>query len=245
MLLVGLTGGIACGKSTVTAWFREQDIAVIDCDALVHDLQQPNTRCTRALAREFPGAVDAGGALDRAALGAAIFGDVAKRRRLDGLMRPFIAKALMKAIGYHACLGTSLVILDAPLLFEFKLDKLCALTVVVATSAETQLHRVITRDAVDAAAAAKRVAAQMPLAAKLERCAIVVPNDASVGELHAFLETRVVPRLRKRAWLYLGASLPGIVGGALVMYMFFTRSSIWTWTAPTMRPAARRRTRRG
>ena len=69
MLLVGLTGGIATGKSTVTAWFRTKNVAVIDCDQLVHDLQKPGTRCTRALDRAFPGVVK-NGALDRAALGA-------------------------------------------------------------------------------------------------------------------------------------------------------------------------------
>ena len=160
MLLVGLTGGIATGKSTVTAWFRSQNVEVIDCDQLVHDLQKPGTRCTRALDRAFPGVVK-NGALDRAALGAAIFGDVSKRRKLDAVMRPFIAQALIQAIGYHFCVGTSLVILDAPLLFEFKLDKICALSIVVAAAPETQLRRVMNRDNIDDAAAQKRIDAQM------------------------------------------------------------------------------------
>ena len=138
MLLVGLTGGIATGKSTVTAWFRTKNVAVIDCDQLVHDLQKPGTRCTRALDRAFPGVVK-NGALDRAALGAAIFGDVSKRRKLDAVMRPFIARTLIQAIGYHFCMGTSLVILDAPLLFEFKLDKICALSIVVYAAPELSL----------------------------------------------------------------------------------------------------------
>ena len=89
MLLVGLTGGIATGKSTVTAWFRTENVAVIDCDQLVHTCR--SRHALHAGARPgLPGVVK-NGALDRAALGAAIFGDVAKEgaRRV---MRPFIAK---------------------------------------------------------------------------------------------------------------------------------------------------------
>ena len=219
MLLVGLTGGIATGKSTVTAWFRTKNVAVIDCDQLVHDLQKPGTRCTRALDRAFPGVVK-NGALDRAALGAAIFGDVAKRRKLDAVMRPFIAKTLIQAIGYHFCVGTSLVILDAPLLFEFKLDKICALSIVVYAAPETQLRRVMNRDNIDDAAAQKRIDAQMPLALKLERCEVTVLNDSSKIGLHAFLEAGVLPRLKKRARRRYFVSLPGFVFIATLIYTF-------------------------
>ena len=220
MLLVGLTGGIATGKSTVTAWFRTKNVAVIDCDQLVHDLQKPGTRCTRALNRAFPGVVK-NGTLDRAALGAAIFGDVSKRRRLDAVMRPFIARTLIEAIGYHFCVGTSLVILDAPLLFEFKLDKICALSIVVAAAPETQLKRVIARDAIDEEAAKKRIAAQMPLALKLDRCDVALQNDTSKVALHALLERGVLPRLQKRARRRYFASLPGFIFIATLIYTFY------------------------
>ena len=219
MLLVGLTGGIATGKSTVTAWFRTKNVAVIDCDQLVHDLQKPGTRCTRALDRAFPGVVK-NGALDRAALGAAIFGDAAKRRKLDAVMRPFIAQALVQAIGFHFSMGTSLVILDAPLLFEFKLDKICALTMVVAAAPETQLKRVMARDNIDDEAAKKRIAAQMPLALKLDRCDVALQNDTSKVALHALLEAGVLPRLRKRARRRYFASLPGFIFVAVLIYTF-------------------------
>ena len=219
MLLVGLTGGIATGKSTVTAWFRSQNVEVIDCDQLVHDLQKPGTRCTRALDRAFPGVVK-NGALDRAALGAAIFGDVSKRRKLDAVMRPFIAQALIQAIGYHFCVGTSLVILDAPLLFEFKLDKICALSIVVAAAPETQLRRVMNRDNIDDAAAKKRIDAQMPLALKLDRCDVALQNDTSKVALHALLEAGVLPRLQKRARRRYFVSLPGFVFVAVLIYTF-------------------------
>ena len=218
MLLVGLTGGIATGKSTVTAWFRTKNVAVIDCDQLVHDLQKPGTRCTRALDRAFPGVVK-NGALDRAALGAAIFGDVAKRRRLDAVMRPFIARTLIEAIGYHFCVGTSLVILDAPLLFEFKLDKICALSIVVAAAPETQLKRVMARDSIDEGAAKKRIAAQMPLALKLDRCDVALQNDTSKVALHALLDM-LLPRLRKRARRRYFVSLPGFVFVVVLIYTF-------------------------
>ena len=160
------------------------------------------------------------GALDRAALGAAIFGDVSKRRKLDAVMRPFIAQALIQAIGYHFCVGTSLVILDAPLLFEFKLDKICALSIVVYAAPETQLRRVMNRDNIDDAAAQKRIDAQMPLALKLERCEVTVLNDSSKIGLHAFLEASVLPRLRKRARKRYFVSLPGFIFVAVLIYTF-------------------------
>ena len=77
---------------------------------------------------------------------------------------------------------------DAPLLFEFKLDKICALSIVVAAAPETQLKRVIARDAIDEEAAKKRIAAQMPLALKLDRCDVALQNDTSKVALHALLD---------------------------------------------------------
>ena len=192
MLLVGLTGGIDTGKSTVTAWFRTKNVAVIDCDQLVHDLQKPGTRCTRALDRAFPGVVK-NGALDRAALGAAIFGDVSKRRKLDAVMRPFIARTLIQAIGYHFCVGTSLVILDAPLLFEAGLDEECDAIIFVDASRDLRLERVRSERGWDESEIDRREAAQLPIEEKRRRATTVIANNAAADRLEmdveAFLES--------------------------------------------------------
>jgi len=93
MKLIGLTGGIACGKSAVSKWLVSQDVAVLDLDALVHYLQRPGSKVVAELGAAFPGVV-ADGALDRDALGTRIFDDAAERKRLDRLMRPHIKRAL-------------------------------------------------------------------------------------------------------------------------------------------------------
>ena len=96
-------------------------------------------------------------------------------------------------------MGTSLVILDAPLLFEFKLDKICALSIVVAAAPETQqLKRVMNSDAIDEEAAKKRIDAQMPLALKLDRCDVALQNDTSKIALHALLEAASSPPTKER-----------------------------------------------
>jgi len=112
-----------------------------------------------------------------------------------------------------------LVILDAPLLFEFKLDKICALSIVVAAAPETQLRRVMNRDAIDEEAAKKRIAAQMPLALKLERCDVALQNDTSKVALHALLDM-LLPRLRKRARRRYFVSLPGFIFMGILIYTF-------------------------
>ena len=128
MKIVGLTGGIACGKSTVSAWLRRREIAVVDLDEIVRRLQKPRTRVVYELGRSFPGVVDADGCLDRGKLGSLIFNDAAQRRKLNVLMRGHILRAMgLELLGHFLCkslineqhIGYGL----CPFVFEFLIDE--------------------------------------------------------------------------------------------------------------------------
>ncbi|KAH8065514.1 dephospho-CoA kinase [Aureococcus anophagefferens] len=174
MKIVGLTGGIACGKSTL------------------------------------PGVVDADGCLDRGKLGSLIFNDAAQRRKLNVLMRGHILRAMGLELLGHFLAGTRLVVLDAPLLFETAgLSSICASYVVVGTSSDQQLARLVERDGCDEAAEGEDQRADA-LAAKLQRAHVPVMNLGTVGELEDQLERTVAPALWRRANLWWFLSLPGL-----------------------------------
>lgn len=208
MKVIGLTGGIASGKSTVSAVLARH-AAIVDLDALVHDLQAPGSRVVRSLAAAFPECV-ADGVLDRRALGAAVFGDVRKRQQLNRIMRRPITGALVTALARHFVLGTRLVVLDAPLLFEAGLHKLCALVVVVDAPVVVQIDRLRRRDGLDADAARRRLDAQMPLADKVARADVVFDNSGDLASLRRQCED-ALPHLKRRLFLWWFLSLPGVL----------------------------------
>lgn len=217
MKLIGLTGGIATGKSTVSRCLARH-AAIIDLDALVHDLQAPGSRVVRSLATAFPECV-ADGVLDRQALGSAVFGDARRRQQLNRIMRRPIMGALVKALARHFALGTRLVVLDAPLLFEAGLHRLCALVVVVDAPVVVQIERLRRRDGLDADAARGRLDAQMPLADKVAKADVVFDNSGDLSSLHRQCED-AVPRLKSRLFLWWFLSLPGVVVAVAVVRFF-------------------------
>ena len=232
MKICGLTGGIATGKSTVSRWLGEQHgIQIVDLDVLVRQLQTPESWVVRRIARAFPEVVQ-NGILDREKLGTLIFADEMSRRKLNAVMRWPIQLSLLASIARHWRIGTDLVILDAPLLFETKLDAVCAVNVVVVVSKETQLRRLKNRDDLPEAQALRRIDAQMPLAEKAQRADVVIDNNGSVLDLENQLSTIVVPRLRKRIWLWRLNSLPGSL--SLAAALFVGKTIVTALIGPTV-----------
>ena len=227
MKIVGLTGGIGTGKSTVSLWLsRQRGVEVVDVDEVVRDLQRPRTSVVKKIGVVFPGVVDAQGALDREALGARIFGDDVERRKLNKVMRWPIQRALFEAIASRWRRGADVLVIDAPLLFETKLDALCALTVCVVAPPETQLERLLKRNPnLDEAAAQKRIESQMPLPEKADKADIVVDNSKGFDYLEDQLLSLVMPRLRKALWLWRLNSLPGSL--ALAAALFVAKSILF------------------
>lgn len=186
MTLIGLTGGIAAGKSSVAALLRALGATIIDADQLARTVVAPGTPGLADVIAHFgPNMLLPDGTLDRQALGAAIFADADARAALNAILHPRIATASAEAIATAAAAGVTLIFYEAPLLFENGIDKGCDATVVVTVSPEVQLERLRARDGLSHAAAAARIASQMPLAEKVARATWVIQNDGDAPALAA------------------------------------------------------------
>ncbi|HWI53426.1 MAG TPA: dephospho-CoA kinase [Symbiobacteriaceae bacterium] len=177
MIVIGLTGGIASGKSTVSRMLRELGAPVIDADAIVHDLQQPGTPVTLAIAREFgPEVIGPGGALDRAALGRIIFGDAARRKALEAIVHPAVRQCMWGEVDRLRAEGRPAVVLDVPLLIESEIYRTVDRVWVVYIDKDLQRRRLMARDGLSEGQADQRIAAQMSLDQKRAFADLVIDN---------------------------------------------------------------------
>lgn len=185
MRVVGLTGGIASGKSTVTAMFRELGAQVIDADQVARDVVEPGTPGAEEVARRFPGVVDASGRLDRAELGRRVFADPAERRALEAIVHPRIREEVVRRLEALARAGENVALYDAALLIENGLQKGMDGVIVVWAPESLQRARLAARDGLDEAAVTARLGAQLPLADKRAQATWVVDNGGSLDETRA------------------------------------------------------------
>lgn len=170
MKRVGLTGGIATGKTTVARGFAALGAAVVDADQIVHQLYATDSALQQELARIFGPQVQLpDGGIDRAALGLLVLPNATLRHRLEAIVHPRVRRQMEVAAAAHAAHGVALCIMDIPLLFESGGD--WQLDAIVATRCdhEEQVARVMRRYGCDPATAESRIAAQMPLAEKCAR----------------------------------------------------------------------------
>lgn len=144
MKVIGLTGGIATGKTTIAEMFEDASIAVFDADKYVHHLLEMDNGLIRAILGVFPTA-DAGGRIDRKVLGRIVFSDDDQLKRLESLIHPAVRQAEHDFLYEQEAAGAKAAVLDIPLLFETKADALCDLVVVVDCEPETQKQRVLAR----------------------------------------------------------------------------------------------------
>ncbi len=185
MRVVGLTGGIASGKSTVTAMFRELGAQVIDADQVARDVVEPGTPGLEEVARRFPGVVDASGQLDRAALGRRVFTDPAERRALEAILHPRIREEVARRTDALARAGVTVVLYDAALLIENELHRGMDGVILVSAPEAVQRARLAARDGLNDVAITARLAAQLPLADKRAHATWVVENGGSLDETRA------------------------------------------------------------
>ncbi len=187
MLSVGLTGGIATGKSTVVRMLVKKGARVIDHDALVHALQEPGRPVWKRIVETFgSGILDDGGRIDRRKLGALVFGDERRRRALEGIVHPAVleeARHERERIGRED--ERAIVLSDIPLLFEVGMQGLFDLILLIYTPPETQILRAMRRNGLTRDEAAARLGAQMPIGEKLALADIVIRNDGTMKELRA------------------------------------------------------------
>jgi dephospho-CoA kinase len=180
--LVGLTGGIGSGKSTVSEMFRALGAQVIDADQVARDVVRPGEPALEDIAQRFPGTVDAKGQLDRAALAARIFSDAKERAALNAIIHPRIQAAVQRRTEALAEAGVDTVLYDAALLVENGLHQGMDAVIVVWVPPQLQKARLLARDGLTEAEADARMAAQLPLDKKRALATYVVDNTGAREE---------------------------------------------------------------
>ncbi len=195
MLILGLTGSIAMGKSHTARLFRAMGVPVCDADALVHDLLRPGGAAVGPVGAAFPEAVDPGGGIDRGALGRTVLGDRAALRRLEALVHPLVREAQRRFLEAQCRAGRPLVVLDIPLLFETGgLDRVDRV-VVVSAHPLVQEQRALRRPGMSPARLAAIRAEQTPDAEKRRRADFLIASGADRGRTAEAVAT-IVRRLR-------------------------------------------------
>ena len=188
--VIGLTGGIATGKSSVARFFTEHGITVIDADQLARDAVSPDSSALAQIVSTFGREVLTNdGVLDRKRLGEIIFSDSEKRHQLENILHPEIRKRAEEYITQAAAAGQTHVIYMAPLLIEAgAIDRVDDIWVVTVRP-EIQLQRLMQRDGVNLDQAQRMIASQMPLAEKESYGSVVIDNSGTEAETRTILET--------------------------------------------------------
>lgn len=196
MLVVGLTGGIGCGKSEVRRMLANAGITVLDADTLARELSDSNVGIIKAIKEEFGEEMyDEAGRLRRKALAQIVFNDRKKLEKLNGIIHPRVIRAVEREIEQRQAQGEKIVVIDAALHYEIKWNESMDLMVVVNAPLEARLVRVQQRDGVDEASVRRRMENQLPMEEKVRRADYVIQND---GDLHQ-LSTAVSKLV---SWMY-------------------------------------------
>lgn len=187
MHILGITGGIATGKSTVTQMLAELGAPAVSADALARELLKPRTETSRAVLTAFPDCADpadpSGQTIDRRALGRRIFADEPARARLQALTHPAIIAALQAQIAaWRQSDPVVAAAAEVPLLFEAGLEALVDCILVVTCAEETQITRLCTRLGIGELEARRQIAAQWPLAEKITRADVVINTDGTLED---------------------------------------------------------------
>ena len=171
MILVGLTGGVATGKSTVAMMFKQCGAAVINADLLARQVVEPGKPAWRAIVKLFGKTVlNQDRSLNRQALGSIVFRNRTKLRQLERIIHPRVAREQQRLVRQIAKdKPRAVVIYEVPLLFEAGVDKRVDTTIVVTADRETQIARLKKRNGLSRAEAIRRIRSQMPLAKKTQQ----------------------------------------------------------------------------
>lgn len=180
--IIGLTGGIASGKSTLAAYFQSKGAAVLSADALAWRLAEPQGELYRLYVAHFGRSILLPeGKLDRRAIGNIVFSDDAQRRWLDETSHPVLQTAMEKQIQAAQQKNFPVIILDVPLLFEAGWDKMTEESCLVFVDEDVQLARLIKRNGYTRAEAMGRIAAQLPLSVKKQLADRFIDNNGSLA----------------------------------------------------------------
>lgn len=182
MYKIGLTGGIACGKSTVCSFLRQAGADIIDTDKIAHELSLPGQVLWQAYVEHFGRKIlGADESLDRRMIGNIVFTDNSEKEWINNVSHPLILQRVQKRIEELANKKKKVVIIDVPLLFETGWDKYVDEKWVVFVDKKTQVKRLITRNGYSFAEAKRRIRAQMPLACKVKQADRVINTSYEIA----------------------------------------------------------------
>ena len=173
-MIIGITGGTGCGKTTALDVIREHSGVVLDCDAIYHELLQTNAPLLATIEERFPGTVE-NGVLQRKQLGETVFHDKAALEALNRITHGAVRDEVLRRL----CPAPKLAAIDAIGLFESGLDKLCKLTVAITAPEEARIQRLMARDGITREYAKARIDAQPSREEFQNRCDYCLENDST------------------------------------------------------------------
>ena len=189
MHVIGLTGGIASGKSTLASFFKTQGIPVLDADVLGHRTYDPGTETFQAVVAAFGADLVApDGSIDRRVLGGKVFGKPDELKRLTDIVWPGIRKLASEALSELETGGNRLAVLEAAVLFEAGWDDLVDEVWVVVVEPDLAVQRLAARNGLDEAAARARIASQLSNAERTARANAVIENNGDLDALQSAIE---------------------------------------------------------
>ncbi|OAT74255.1 dephospho-CoA kinase [Parageobacillus thermoglucosidasius] len=182
-LTIGLTGGIASGKSTVTKMIRELGIPVIDADQIARDVVKMGEEAYKQIIQTFgQDILQENGEIDRTKLGAIVFHNEQERKKLNAIVHPVVRRRMLAEKEAYVQKGAQTVVLDIPLLFESELTHLVDKIIVVYVDDDVQLERLMKRNGFSKEEALARIRAQMPLREKVKKADAVIDNNGTIEE---------------------------------------------------------------
>ncbi|WP_100402133.1 dephospho-CoA kinase [Bacillus sp. FJAT-42315] len=187
--IIGLTGGIASGKSTVSQILEGKGFTIVDADVAARAVVEPGQPALTQIIETFgEGILQEDGSLDRLKLGKRIFNNEAERKKLNGIVHPAVRQFMLAEKEAAIEAGKKTIIMDIPLLFESQLTWMVEKVIVVYVNEDTQLHRLMARNDFDEATAKSRISSQLSLDDKAAQADVVINNNGTLEETKEQLE---------------------------------------------------------
>lgn len=190
-MIIGLTGGIASGKSAVSHYIRQQGIPVVDADQVSRQVVQPGEEGLRRIVEAFGQDILINGELNRSALRTLIFSDEEKRLLLNSILHPLIHETIIEEIKAYQAANSKYILFDAPLLLENHLEEMVDVLWVVACDEALQIQRVMKRDQVSKDQALTIIKRQMPLKEKIKLADVVLYNNGTLQALYEQIDRQL------------------------------------------------------
>ena len=179
-VIVGLTGGIAMGKTTISQFLKSKAIPVVDADQIAHEILTVEEVKVKLMDTFGESILDKNQNIDRRKLGPIVFNDQRQLEKLNIIVQPYIRTEIVRQLDTFS--ASKVVVLDAPVLFEQGYEKMVDYLMVIKTSAQIQVERLMQRDSLNEIDAQKRIQAQMPIEEKVKKADIVIDTSGTIEE---------------------------------------------------------------